>query len=109
MFNNYNLFKYWNDLLRYGQYGGGSKKRKSYAEGLNTKEGVSLNRFKNMKERVKENDNLKVRLHAMKSERNELFEKINSITKKERKWFFMMICYSICQFCLGIQYSLNNK
>lgn len=31
MFNNYNLFKYAFTLFRYGQYGSGSKKRKSFA------------------------------------------------------------------------------
>jgi hypothetical protein len=68
MFNNYNLFKYGQVVTSVG------KKRSSTTSIVQPE--INLNRHKNMKERVKDNQFLKERLSSMKNDRQVLFDRL---------------------------------
>ena len=74
MFNNYNLFKH-------GQFTSASSKRRNSLKNYPAADD-SQSRHKNMKERLRENQVIKERLEKMKTDRQVLFHRLESITAK---------------------------
>ena len=73
MYNNYNLFKY-------GQVASSTGRKRNSTVSLPQQE--SSSKHKNMKQRSKDNEQMKLRLLGMRAERQVLFEKLTEITSK---------------------------